>query len=187
MNAMSRPLMFRPTLSRSTLSRPLLSRPLPARPLVSRAVQAACAAVVLAAGPAVAAAGCLGADLAVTAADPAPVADGGTTLLHPVAVNTGDAATAEPFTLYVHLPPGLVGTGTSPAAACRTLPHGHTVACAVPAGLAPGSAVAADVRISVASGMPAGVLEGTVETDLPGDPTPADSTSRFEITVVPSS
>ncbi|GAA1382704.1 hypothetical protein GCM10009639_02170 [Kitasatospora putterlickiae] len=120
----------------------------------------------------------------MSAADPAPAPDGGSTLLHPVVTNTGRAATADPFTLSVHLPPGVVGSGTSSTGACRTLPFGHTVACAFPAGLAPGATATAEVRISIASGMEPGVLEGSVETDLPNDPTPADDSAVFEITVL---
>ncbi|MFE6866228.1 hypothetical protein ACFVFS_06700 [Kitasatospora sp. NPDC057692] len=154
------------------------------RQLFSRALRAACAAVLLAAGPAAADAACGGADLAVTAANPAPAPDGGSTEVHPVVANTGDAATSEPFTLLVHLPPGVVGSGTSATGSCRTLPFGHTVACDFPAGLAPGATATADVRITIASGMEPGVLEGTAETDLPGDPTPADNSAAFEITVL---
>ncbi|MFB6889867.1 hypothetical protein ACFCX4_11195 [Kitasatospora sp. NPDC056327] len=149
-------------------------------------MRTAFAAVLLAAGPAAAEECAAGADLAVTAADPAPVPAGGSTLLHPVVVNTGDAATTGPFTLYVHLPPGVFGTGTSPTGSCRTLPFGHTVACAFPAGLAPGAEVTAEVTVSVATGMEAGVLEGSAETDLAGDPTPEDDTARFAIVVLPA-
>ncbi|KOV14824.1 hypothetical protein ADK60_28280 [Streptomyces sp. XY431] len=154
------------------------------RLLLSRALRAACAAVLLSAGPAAADACAAGADLAVSAADPAPVRDGGSTLLHPVVTNTGGTATAVPFTLYVHLPPGVVGTGQSPTATCTTLPHGHTVACTVPAGLAPGASATAEVRISVASGMDPEVLDGTVEAELPDDPTPDNNSSTFRITVI---
>ncbi|WP_328958611.1 hypothetical protein [Kitasatospora purpeofusca] len=157
------------------------------RLLLSRALRAACAAVLLGAGPAAAdacAAGAAGADLAVFAADPAPVHDGGSTLLHPVVTNTGGTATAVPFTLYVHLPPGVAGTGKSPGATCTTLPHGHTVACTVPAGLAPGAPVTAEVRISVASGMDPEVLDGNVEAELADDPTPENNSSTFRITVI---
>ncbi|MEV0191786.1 hypothetical protein AB0I39_25020 [Kitasatospora purpeofusca] len=155
------------------------------RLLLSRALRAACAAVVLAAAPAAAADACAaGADLVVRAGDPAPVPDGGSTLLHPAVTNAGGTATAVPFTLYVHLPPGVVGTGTSSGATCTTLPHGHTVACTVPAGLAPGASVTAEVRISVASGMDPEVLEGDVEAALPDDPTPDDNRTTFRITVV---
>ncbi|MFE6749888.1 hypothetical protein ACFVGM_28845 [Kitasatospora purpeofusca] len=155
------------------------------RLLLSRALRAACAAVVLAAGPAAAADACAtAADLVVRAADPAPVSAGGSTLVHPVVTNAGDSATAVPFTLYVHLPPGVVGTGTSSGATCTTLPHGHTVACAVPAGLAPGASVTAEVRISVASGMDPEVLDGDAEAELPDDPTPGNNTTTFRITVV---
>ncbi|MFJ4091329.1 hypothetical protein ACIPYS_07065 [Kitasatospora sp. NPDC089913] len=154
------------------------------RLLFSRALRAACAAVLLGAGPAAADACAAGADLVVSAADPAPVAGGGSTLLNPVVTNTGGTATAVPFTLYVHLPPGVVGTGKSSGATCATLPHGHTVACTVPAGLAPGASVTAEVRISVASGMDPEVLEGDVEAALPDDPTPDDNRTTFRITVV---
>ncbi|MFB8237100.1 hypothetical protein ACFC58_11180 [Kitasatospora purpeofusca] len=154
------------------------------RLLLSRALRAACAAVLLGAGPAAADACAAGADLVVSAADPAPVADGGSTLLHPAVTNAGGTATAVPFTLYVHLPPGVVGSGTSSGATCSTLPFGHTVACAVPAGLAPGASVTAEVRISVASGMDPEVLDGTVEAELPDDPTPGNNSRTFRITIV---
>nr|BEK63662.1 hypothetical protein KPHV_08890 [Kitasatospora purpeofusca] len=155
------------------------------RLLLSRALRAACAAVVLAAGPAAAADECAAdADLVVRVADPAPVADGGSTLLHPAVTNAGGTATDVPFTLYVHLPPGVVGSGTSSGATCSTLPFGHTVACAVPAGLAPGASVTAEVRISVASGMDPEVLDGTVEAELPDDPTPGNNSRTFRITIV---
>ncbi|MER5349337.1 hypothetical protein ABT093_03240 [Kitasatospora sp. NPDC002551] len=154
------------------------------RPLFSRALRAACAAVLLAAAPAAAGTGPAGADLAVAAANPAPAPDGGTTLLHPVVVNTGGGATAEPFTLLVHLPPGVVGSGTSPTGSCHTLPFGHTVACDFPAGLAPGATATAEVRIRLSSGLGPGVLQGTAEADLPGDPTPGDNTAAFAIVVL---
>ncbi|MFI9329459.1 hypothetical protein ACIGZJ_18165 [Kitasatospora sp. NPDC052868] len=153
------------------------------RKSVRRAVQVAGAVVVLAAGPATAAAPC-GADLAVTAANPAPAPGGGTTTVHPVVINTGDSATTAPFTLVVQLPPGVVGVGQAPSV-CSTGPFGHTVTCTFPAGLAPGGTVAADVLLSIASGMDPGVLDGSVTVDLPGDPTPADDSARFDIVVVP--
>ncbi|MFF2040988.1 hypothetical protein ACFVVX_11205 [Kitasatospora sp. NPDC058170] len=167
------------------MSRQLFQRPFrrPFQKSLRRAVLVAGAAAVLAAGPAAAGAPC-GADLAVTAANPAPTAGGGSTTVHPVVVNTGDAATTAPFTLVVQLPPGVVGVGQAPSA-CSTGPFGHTVTCTFPAGLAPGGTVAADVRLSVATGMDPGVLDGTVAVDLPGDPTPADNSAHFDIVVVP--
>ncbi|MED7947732.1 hypothetical protein [Streptomyces sp. BE303] len=151
--------------------------------LFHRSLRAACAVVLLTAGPVAAATVC-GADLAVTVADPAPVHDGGFTFLHPVVRNTGGIATTEPFTLAVHLPPGVVGTGTAPGGTCSTGPHGHTVTCTFPAGLDSGATAGAEVRISVASGMDPEVLRGTVEVALPGDPTPADNSATFDIEVL---
>ncbi|MFD7454218.1 hypothetical protein [Kitasatospora sp. NPDC059827] len=158
---------------------------MPSRPRFSRVLPMACAAALLtAAAPAAADAHRPHADLSVKVADPAPVADGGSTLLHPVVTNVGTAPTAMPVTLYVHLPPGVVGSGTSAAASCHTLPFGHTVACEIPRGLAPGAAVTAEVRISVASGMDPEVLDGTVEAELADDPTPGNNSRVFRITII---
>ncbi|WP_406193280.1 hypothetical protein OH807_02470 [Kitasatospora sp. NBC_01560] len=123
-----------------------------------------------------------GPDLRVAVADPPPASAGGTTTVHAVVTNTGDTTTLGPFTLVVHLPPGVVGTGLAPAV-CSTGPFGHTVTCTFPAGLAAGDSVAADVRLGVASGMDPGTLDGTVEADQPADPTPADNSARFAIVV----
>ncbi|MFE2729438.1 hypothetical protein [Kitasatospora sp. NPDC059327] len=157
---------------------------MPSRLRPSRILQLACAAALLTATPAAADAPTGHADLAVTVVGPAPVQDGGSTTAYAVVTNTGTAATAVPVTLYVHLPPGVVGTGTSSKAACSTLPHGHTVQCVIPPGLAPTAIVTAAVRISVASGMGPETLAGDAEAELPDDPTPQNNATTFAITVL---
>ncbi|GAA2138120.1 hypothetical protein GCM10009760_19180 [Kitasatospora kazusensis] len=149
-----------------------------------RAALAGCAAVLLAAGPAVADGGRCGPDLLVRVKDPAPVHGGGQTVVHSRVVNNGDAPTTTPFTLTIDLPPGVDIADPFPTANCQVFPFGHVLTCTYPAGLQPGGTVLAAFTISVGNGMSAGSYPGSVHVDLPGDPTPNDDAAAFHITVL---
>lgn len=116
---------------------------------------------------------------------PAPVfvESGGRSAVHAHVLNDGGATTTDPFTLSVHLPPGVFVAQPFSPSSCRALPFGHTVTCTFPAGLAPGDVADADIPIVTSSGMPAGRLTGDVEVNLPGDLTPQDDTAKFDIVI----
>ncbi len=149
-----------------------------------KAALAACAAVLLAAGPAVAGGVHCGPDLLVVSQDPAAVHAGGTTVVHSLVVNNGDAATTTPFTLTINLPPGVSVTQPFPTNDCQVFPFGHVLTCTYPAGLQPAATVHADFTISVVQGTEVDShLPGTVVVKLLGDPTPGDDSAPFTITV----
>ncbi|MDH6576222.1 hypothetical protein [Kitasatospora sp. MAP5-34] len=149
-----------------------------------KAALAGCAAVLLVAAPAAAGEVPCGPDLRVTAENPAPVHPGGTTRVHAVVLNNGNSETADPFTLTLSLPPGVDVTPPFSPSTCQVFPFGHTIACTFPAGLRPGQTDTADIPISVAQGMPAGVLTGRLDAQLPAAPTPVDNTATFDIVVL---
>ncbi|WP_035799214.1 hypothetical protein [Kitasatospora mediocidica] len=140
-------------------------------------------ALLLTATPAAAADAPRGPDLLVLAPAPVLVASGGNSTVHAHVINNGDATTTQPFTLSVHVPPGVSFANPTSPTSCTILPFGHTVTCTFPAGLHPGETAGADLPLSVSSGMPPGVLTGTVEATLPGDPTPQDDTAQFQVVI----
>lgn len=140
-------------------------------------------ALLLTATPAAAADAPRGPDLLLLPPAPVLVNSGGTSVVHVHVVNNGDATTTQPFALSLHVPPGVSFANPTSPTSCTILPFGHTVSCTFPAGLHPGEADNADLPLFVASGMSPGILAGTVQATLPGDPTPQDDTAQFDIVV----
>ncbi|MDH6137665.1 hypothetical protein P3T37_007098 [Kitasatospora sp. MAA4] len=140
-------------------------------------------ALMLTATPAAAADAPRGPDLLVLPPAPVLVDSGGTSAVHVRVVNNGDATTTQPFALSAHVPPGVFFANPTSPTSCTILPFGHTVTCTFPAGLRPGEADTADLPLFVSSGMSPGVLTGTAEATLPGDPTPQDDSAQFQIVI----
>jgi hypothetical protein len=148
---------------------------------LGRTALAGCAALLLAASPALADDAPNGGDVLVQADAPAPVQPGGTTVLHLRVVNNGTAPTADPFDLVVEVEPGLLVTSPISPSSCHSLVSARKVQCSFRAGLAPGSTETVD--IPVLAGPTPGVYGGFAHVGLPADPTPEDDTAAFQIVV----